>query len=91
MGSVIMLLLATSYLFANIATIGSPGIFVYGLFIFLSVYSFTELMDRNRFAFLWEIIKNILGVSIIYKTGGWFSSSANRLHGLNIPILLHGC
>ncbi len=49
-----ILLISTSYLFANIAAIGSPGIFVYGLFIFLSVYSFTELMDRNRFAFLWE-------------------------------------
>ncbi len=33
-----ILLLTTSYLFANIAVIGSPAFFIYGLFIFLSVY-----------------------------------------------------
>lgn len=70
-----ILLISTSYLFANIATIVSPGIFVYGLFIFFSVYSFTELMDRHRFALLWEIMKNVLGFFVIYKTGGWFSAS----------------
>ncbi len=67
------LLFFTSYLFANIAKIGSPEIFVYGLFIFLSVYAFTELMDRNRFALGWEAIKNLLGGYIIVKTGSWFS------------------
>ncbi|MGH2647999.1 MAG: sterol desaturase family protein [Ginsengibacter sp.] len=83
----VMLLLCVSYLFANIALIGSPGIFLYGLFIFLSVYSFTELMDRKRFALLWEILKNILGFYIIYKTGGWFSHSP-QVARMNIPILL---
>ncbi|HSQ43737.1 MAG TPA: sterol desaturase family protein [Ginsengibacter sp.] len=81
-----ILLIATSYLFANIAAIGSPGFFVYGLFIFLSVYSFTELMDRQRFALLWEILKNALGIFIIYKSGGWFSNSRFILQ-FNLPIL----
>ena len=83
----IILLLTVSYLFGNIASIGSPGIFIYGLFIFLSVYSFTELMDRKRFALLWEILKNILACFIIYKMGGWFSSSSN-IAMFNIPILV---
>jgi len=81
-----ILLISTSYLFANIASIGSPGIFVYGLFIFLSVYSFTELMDRNRFAFIWELIKNVLGFFIINTRGGWFSASPS-ITRFNIPIL----
>ena len=80
------LLLTTSYLFANIATIGTPGIFVYGLFIFLTVYAYSELMDRNRYALAWEIIKNILGCYIIYKTGGWFTSSPNYTW-MNYPII----
>jgi len=83
----IILLLTVSYLFANIASIGSPGIFLYGLFIFLSVYSFTELMDRNRYALAWEVLKNIFGCFIIYKTGGWFSSLPD-IAIMNIPILL---
>ena len=71
----IILLLFTSYLFASIAVISTPGIFVYGLFIFLMVYAFTELMDRNRYALFWEVVKNIFGCFIIYKTGDWFHSS----------------
>ncbi|MEO7209441.1 MAG: sterol desaturase, partial [Chitinophagaceae bacterium] len=73
----VALLLFISYLFANIAEIGSPGIFIYGLFIFLSVYAYTELMDRNPYSLFWETLKNIVGCFIIYKTGDWFNASTH--------------
>ncbi|MEP6725944.1 MAG: sterol desaturase family protein [Bacteroidota bacterium] len=76
----IFLLLFVSYLFGNIATIGSPAMFVYGGFIFLFVYALSELMDGNRFAIAWEIAKALLGVGILYKTGDWFGAS--NLFGL---------
>lgn len=71
----IMLLLFVSYLFGNIAAIGSPGMFVYGGYIFLTVYAFTELMDKSWYAFVWEVIKNILGFYILYRLDGWFGLS----------------
>ena len=40
--------------FANMAAIGSPGMFIYGGFVFLSVYAYTELMDKHVFALIWE-------------------------------------
>lgn len=46
--------------------------FLYGAFVFLSVYAFTELMDRNKYAIFWEGFKNIFGILIIYKQGTWF-------------------
>lgn len=67
-----LLLLLISYLFGNIAAIGSPDIFIYGSFVFLSVYAYTELMDRNRYALLWEGFKNIFAILIIYRQGDWF-------------------
>jgi sterol desaturase/sphingolipid hydroxylase (fatty acid hydroxylase superfamily) len=70
----IVLLLLVSYLFANIALIGMPGIFLYGAFIFLYVYAFTELMDGNKFALLWEIIKSISALSLLFFMGDWFGS-----------------
>jgi len=70
------LLLLISYLFGNIAAIGSPGIFYYGAFVFMTVYAFTELMDRNPYAVIWEAIKNIFGLIIIYQQGDWFGASA---------------
>lgn len=65
-----------SYFFANLASIGSPGIFIYGGFIFLIVFSYSELMDRNPYALLYETLKNLIGLSIIYLTGDWFGISA---------------
>jgi len=70
-----MLLFFISFLFATIASIGSPGIFVYGLFVFLSVYAYTELMDANANAWVWESVKNMLGVGIIATWGDWFGAS----------------
>ena len=72
----IVLLGFITYLFANISAIGSPDIFLYGLFIFLHVYAFTDLADRNTSAILWELVKDIFALSIIYIQGDWFGLSS---------------
>lgn len=71
----VVLLLLISYLFGNIATIKSPGIFVYGGFVFLMVYAFTELMDRNTNAFYWQLLANMYGAALIMYFGDWFNIS----------------
>jgi alkylglycerol monooxygenase len=73
----VMVLLFVSYLFGNIAAINKIDktlIYYYGAFIFLTVYALSELMDRNRYAIIWETIKNAAGFSVIYITGDWFGS-----------------
>lgn len=72
----LMLLLLISYLFGNIAAIGSPAIFVYGAFAFLFVYGFTEMMDGSPHAYAWEIATSITGIGILFYTGDWFGISA---------------
>lgn len=71
-----LLLIFISYLFGNIAAIGSPGMFIYGCFIFLFVYAFAELMDNNPTVWVWEFLKMALGLSIIFYTGDWFETNA---------------
>jgi alkylglycerol monooxygenase len=70
-----MLLLFISYLFGNIAKIGSPGIFAYGAFIFIMVYALTDLMDKNVYSIFWEALKNGLGLFFIYQQGDWFGAT----------------
>jgi sterol desaturase/sphingolipid hydroxylase (fatty acid hydroxylase superfamily) len=72
---IILLLLFVSYLFGFIAKIGSPGMFIYGGFVFLYVYALTELMDRNQHAWIWELAKNVLGLTIIYVQRDWFGAN----------------
>ena len=63
------------YFFAFIAQIGTPHIFYFGGFIFISIYANTELMDRNRNALYLEIVKSVIGLFVIYYYGDWFFSS----------------
>lgn len=65
-------LLLMSYFFGSIASIGLPGIYLYGTFIFLSIFSYTELMDKNKFAWVFEVIRVAFGAFLIYSFGNWF-------------------
>jgi sterol desaturase/sphingolipid hydroxylase (fatty acid hydroxylase superfamily) len=75
------LLLIISYLFGNIAEIGAPNMFIYGAFIFIYVYAMTELMDKNPFAWFWELVKASIGFFVIITTGDWFGLSSK------IPVM----
>lgn len=68
----VLLLLLSAYFFGHLGAIGSPGIFVYGLFLMLSVYAMAELADRHPWAWVWELLKTSLGFFIIYRQGDWF-------------------
>ena len=64
------------YLFSNISVIGMPNMFLYGVFLFASVYAYTELMDCNPNAFLFEVLKSGFGLGLIFHFGSWFGISA---------------
>lgn len=85
-----VILLFISYFFGNIAGINHLNgsyIYLYGAFIFLSVYALTELMDRNPFAIIWELIKNIFGIVLLNIQSDWFGASSTIP---NINYLLIG-
>mgnify|MGYP001603214233 CR=1 FL=1 len=73
-----MILFFISYFFGSIALINSLDasyIFWYGGFIFLAVYALTELMDRNRYAIIWEGIRSALGLYFLYQQNDWFGAN----------------
>lgn len=75
---ILMILLFISYMFGNIALINNLGksfIFLYGGFIFLSVYSLTDLMDRNPSAMVWEIARCGVGLTFILTQKDWFGAN----------------
>jgi alkylglycerol monooxygenase len=71
----VIMLLFVSFLFGNIAVLGKPAVFIYGAFIFLFVYAFTELMDGNRYALAWEIAKAFAGIGVLFYISPLFSNS----------------
>lgn len=83
---ILITLLFVSYLFENIAKIGLPNIFVYGFFIFVTIYSNSELMDKSKFAVLWEGFRILLAATIIAFYGDWFG--LNKVFYLSNYIIL---
>jgi sterol desaturase/sphingolipid hydroxylase (fatty acid hydroxylase superfamily) len=81
-----MLLLLLTYFFGNIATIGLPAIFYYGAFVFMMVYAYTELMDGNPLAGIYELLKNLFGAGVILFTGDWFGVSAKYPWALAVVV-----
>lgn len=65
-------LLLISYLYNSIALIGLPNVFIYGAFLFLTVYSYTELMDTRKISVFWESIRFAFGIGLIFYFGDWF-------------------
>jgi sterol desaturase/sphingolipid hydroxylase (fatty acid hydroxylase superfamily) len=75
MTQALITLLFITYLYNSIAIIGLPNVFVYGAFIFVTVYSYTELMDTRKISIFWEGIRFIFGIGIISFLGDWFGMS----------------
>lgn len=65
-------LLLITYMYDSIAKIGLPNVFVYGAFVFATIYSYTELMDTRKFSLFWESIRFVFGIGIISYYGDWF-------------------
>ncbi len=64
------------WLFNQIANIGMPGILWYGAFLFVSIFSYTTLMDKSRWALLAEAVRAGFGFGLLWWQGGdWFGLS----------------
>ncbi|NNK68939.1 MAG: sterol desaturase family protein [Flavobacteriaceae bacterium] len=60
------------FMFYNYPEIGVNNLLLYGLFVFVSIYSFTSLMDRNKYTLVVEILRFALGGAILILSRGWF-------------------
>ncbi|MAT56210.1 MAG: sterol desaturase [Saprospirales bacterium] len=65
-------LLLMFFMFNQIANIPFPMLLVYGLFLFLSVYSYTTLLDKSPWALLTESLRAAMGWGLIVAMGDWF-------------------
>ena len=74
------------FMLINFANIGFPALFVYGAFLFIHIYAYSELMDLNRYAVLFEAIKCFGGVYWILQSGDWFGLNEYWIYGSSVVI-----
>ena len=73
------------YMLTQIAELSYENIVLYSLFLFVTIFAYTTVMDRHVFAIPAEIIKLAIGVFVMYQMGGWFSID-EILSGASIAI-----
>tara|TARA_Y100001933_G_scaffold261982_1_gene318014 strand:- start:300 stop:1550 length:1251 start_codon:yes stop_codon:yes gene_type:complete len=59
-------------LFARIGELPINEVFVYGIYIFFTIYSLTDLMDQNRWNWLLEVSRTVMVIFIGFWIGDWF-------------------
>jgi hypothetical protein len=52
----------------------------------MSIYAYSEFMDRNPYAPIFEIIKSVFGIGLIYTTGDWFALDTVLTNGKYIVV-----
>ena len=65
-------LLLLLFMFYNYSTIGFDGLLFFGAFVFIGIYGYTTLMDRDKSAVWIETIRGLGGLALIWITGDWF-------------------
>ncbi len=69
------------FMFYNYSTIGFDGLLLFGGFVFLGIFGYTSLMDRQNFAFAIELLRSAAGLCLIWFTGDWFGVDAYLEYG----------
>lgn len=65
------------------------SLYLYGSFLFLSIFSFTTLMDRKPSAIWTESLKSLFGLAIIGLYGSWFDIESLLPFGTYMIALYH--
>ena len=65
------------HLFA-VMDIENPSLldYLYGVFLFIHIFSFTAMLDHSKYSIIAEFIKMVLGFTLLYIQGNiWFNLS----------------
>ena len=60
------------HLILQFASLDAMQILLYSIFLFLSIFGFTSLMDVHVIGLIFESVKSLFGLFIIWFTRGWF-------------------
>jgi sterol desaturase/sphingolipid hydroxylase (fatty acid hydroxylase superfamily) len=78
----ILLMLFLFYNFGNILeNNGYPMMLLYGIIVFVGIYSYTSLMDTYKFTIIFETIKVALGLYVIFSLGDWYGINSYLSYG----------
>lgn len=76
------------FIMIRIADVTFLDLALYCVFLFISIFAFTMLMDRNRIAVATELMRLVFGFGLLYRMDGWYMID-NYISGGSILILIY--
>ncbi|MBT8190332.1 MAG: sterol desaturase family protein [Saprospiraceae bacterium] len=64
------------HMLVQFGSLDASQLVLYASFLFLSIFGFTSLMDVHMIGLVFESIKSLFGLFIIWYSGGWFGLDA---------------
>lgn len=75
------------HLLQSFGNMSQTEVWLYGLFLFVSIFAYTSLMDKRSYTLAAEVLKCGMGLILIFWTGSWFGlEEANS----SVIILMSG-
>lgn len=85
----LLMLFLLLHLLSNVGDLSPLYLFTYGAYLFIHVYSYTSLMDKDSNVIWLETIKSIIGLSLVWIIGDWFQIDETVPFGTSIIIVYH--
>lgn len=71
-----ILLFTVIYIMQHVLTMGNSGLWLLGLFVFVQVYSATELMNHNKYAPVFALVSTLVCLGLYAADNTWFGMAA---------------
>lgn len=68
----VMMFFLTMYFLVNFKNIGTTGVSLNAILIFVIVYGYSSVMDREKNAVWIESLRALFGLTLLFQTGDWF-------------------
>lgn len=80
-------LLLMYFMFFNYSNIGTQGLLLYGLVVFLGIYAYTSLMDGDKYAIIATFMFCGLGCYFIFTQQDWFGVNSYWTYGSYLVLV----
>ena len=87
LGQLMFTLSLLCFFFYRIGEISHTETIIYGIFLLISIFAYTSVMDKKTYGVVATIIQTGIGIGVILQTGDWFGLKSILSFGPSVLII----
>jgi alkylglycerol monooxygenase len=85
----VMTMVLLLFMFYNFGNISFNNLLLYGLVVFIGIFGYTSLMDKEKYAIIAEGVRVTLALYILFYFGDWFGLNEYSTNGIYIIVFYY--